>query len=564
MQNYQELALAEIRPSPLNPRKINDQHPSLGPMAESIQAVGLIQPIVVRPINADAGSVPHVRPRYEIVAGERRWRACRKAKLATIAALVRELDDAQALEVIVVENLQREDLTPLEEAAGVQSLLDAGWDAATVADHLGRPRAWVVKRARLQSLSAEWRKQIGKAEGPLRGWSASHLELVARLDPAGQDNFYREHAANLEWIGQWNVQELHARLADWTRKLRSAPWKLDDALLVPAAGACTACPKRSSCTPGLFDEESEEEVTKEDRCLDTTCWKTKLVANAELKYEDLKAKHPDLVLIRDGYGSGKDRALTFHPKLVESAKLHYEVTPARKSDKGAVPALVVCGPTMGTVQWVKGGEEGKSQKAKGKTGTAGRGDGEAATGPQKSLAERREALDKRRKVQATDAIREAIERQVGVPTIEELIPVLIAGGTEHRCNEPGVEAIDVTIPGDNYTMYRRDWHWSIVDKLAKVVEKPHWPKYLWAQIKPVLCRRLRYAGNHVPIGPLWLDAQRSAQLAGLDAATFYAAACEAIPEPKSWANLEEEEAAAKSKGKSKKAKTGKAASHVGG
>src|ERR1700736_3621398 len=101
----QELPIAAIRPNPYQPRDRFDEE-GLGSLADSIREVGLLQPVLVRP----AGDG------YELVAGERRWRAARRAGLQVIPAIVRQTEDRQALESALVENLQRDDLNPLEEA----------------------------------------------------------------------------------------------------------------------------------------------------------------------------------------------------------------------------------------------------------------------------------------------------------------------------------------------------------------------------------------------------------------------------------------------------------------
>ena len=108
-----EVPVSVIRPNPYQPRERFDEE-SLGELADSIREVGLLQPVLVRP--ADDG--------YELIAGERRWRAARRAGLQTIPALVRETDDNSTLEQALVENLQREGLNPLEEAGAYQQLIE--------------------------------------------------------------------------------------------------------------------------------------------------------------------------------------------------------------------------------------------------------------------------------------------------------------------------------------------------------------------------------------------------------------------------------------------------------
>ena len=111
--SVQTLPLREIEPDPDQPRKSFDEQ-TLAELAASIAEHGLIQPIAVRPMPAGG---------YSIVAGERRWRACRMAGLTEAPVVVKDVTDEQAMELALVENLQREDLDPVEEAAGIRELM---------------------------------------------------------------------------------------------------------------------------------------------------------------------------------------------------------------------------------------------------------------------------------------------------------------------------------------------------------------------------------------------------------------------------------------------------------
>ncbi len=142
-----ELPLASIRPNRFQPRGHFDEE-ALALLADSIREVGVLQPVLVRP-TGDEGS----GETYELIAGERRWRAARRVGLQTIPALVRETDDASALEQALVENLHRDSLNPLEEAAAYQQLIeDFGLTHDDVAARVGRSRATVTNTLRLMQL----------------------------------------------------------------------------------------------------------------------------------------------------------------------------------------------------------------------------------------------------------------------------------------------------------------------------------------------------------------------------------------------------------------------------
>jgi ParB family chromosome partitioning protein len=139
-----QLSVGQIAANPRQPRRRVDAE-ALGALAESVRAQGLIQPVVVRPLGEG---------RYELVAGERRWRAARAAGLATVPALIRETDDRESLILALVENVAREDLTPIEEARAYALLQDEfALTLGDLAERVGRSKPSVSNRLRLLELS---------------------------------------------------------------------------------------------------------------------------------------------------------------------------------------------------------------------------------------------------------------------------------------------------------------------------------------------------------------------------------------------------------------------------
>jgi ParB family chromosome partitioning protein len=146
-ETLRTLSVSQLQPGKYQPRTQMDQE-SLGQLADSIKAQGVIQPILVRPLPGN--SIPE---RYEIIAGERRWRAAQMADLNEVPALIREIADEIALAMSLIENIQREDLNPLEEANGIQRLIDEfNMTHQTAAEAVGRSRSAVTNLLRLQSL----------------------------------------------------------------------------------------------------------------------------------------------------------------------------------------------------------------------------------------------------------------------------------------------------------------------------------------------------------------------------------------------------------------------------
>ncbi len=172
-----EIRIDAIRPNPQQPRKTFDAE-ALGELERSIRELGVLVPIIVRPAPAVGGEA-----RFELIAGERRWRAAAAARLATIPALVREADDRTSMEVAVVENLQRRDLDPLEEAMGFQHLVDEyRFTQDAVADRIGKSRSAVANALRLLALSDRIKALLRAGE-----LSVGHARALLAVDAAERD-----------------------------------------------------------------------------------------------------------------------------------------------------------------------------------------------------------------------------------------------------------------------------------------------------------------------------------------------------------------------------------------
>jgi len=244
-------------------------------LAESIATVGILQPLVVRPVARSAGlNYLPTDPTHEIVAGERRFLAARQAKLETVPVIVRELTDEQVLEVQLVENLQRADVHPMAEAEGYEGLHKLGRSVEEIADKVGKSKAYVYARMKLLDLGQAARKAF--YAGKL---TASTALYVARIPTAGglQEDAVKEITAT-----DWTGQPMSARRAlehiqeTYMLRLADAPFKTSDATLVEAAGACGTCPKRTGNQKELFAD-----VKGADVCTDPTCYRAKVQAHTE-------------------------------------------------------------------------------------------------------------------------------------------------------------------------------------------------------------------------------------------------------------------------------------------
>ena len=147
------LPISMLRPGKFQPRK-NFDDATLKELAESIAAHGIVQPLLVRPVNGGASP-------YEIICGERRWRAAQKAQLHVVPVVVREMDDEEAMQIALIENLQREDLNPLDEAEGYQRLMEEfAHTQEKLATAVGKSRSHIANMVRLLGLPASVRSML--------------------------------------------------------------------------------------------------------------------------------------------------------------------------------------------------------------------------------------------------------------------------------------------------------------------------------------------------------------------------------------------------------------------
>lgn len=162
-----ELKINNIEPNAQQPRRLFDDD-ALHELSENIKQYGLLQPIVVRPL---------ANGNYQIVAGERRWRASRQAGLKTIPAIIKELDDKQTMEIALIENLQREDLNPIEAAEGYKRLMDNfGMTQELLSERVGKSRSAIANTLRLLELG-EFKKYVESGE-----ISAGHARAIIPLN----------------------------------------------------------------------------------------------------------------------------------------------------------------------------------------------------------------------------------------------------------------------------------------------------------------------------------------------------------------------------------------------
>ena len=191
----QEIAIGDIDPNPDQPRHTFAEE-AIAQLAQSIRDQGVLQPILVTPMKGG---------RYRIVAGERRWRAAREAGLHSVPCVVRELDIPTQMEIALIENIQREDLNPIEVAQGIQSLMkQCGYTQETVAQRLSKSRPAVANLLRLLTLPEDVIDMV--RQGTL---SAGHARVLAGLDSAEM----QQTLADRTVAEGWSVRQLETAAA---------------------------------------------------------------------------------------------------------------------------------------------------------------------------------------------------------------------------------------------------------------------------------------------------------------------------------------------------------------
>ncbi len=510
MAAVQLIPLDRIDRSPNNPRaEVKKTDPQVIAMAETIKGpAGLLEAIVVRP---QAGG------RYEILAGERRTVACRVVGWTEIPATVRDVDDQTAFEITVIENMHRDDLSPLEEATGCQKMIERGWSVKDIAGHLGRTETWVRRRAALSTLSKPWKKAL---EGDTKNavlvlWPLPCWEIIAALSEEMQASIWQEWGHHSYYTPS-TVRDLKERLAEkYTFILRDAGWDLDDATLVPAAGACSACPKRSSCRPLLpgFDKGEDDPVKAKDRCMDVACFAKKRDASMAGTIAALRQKFPGAIVY--------DKANSYQTEQTRkkySGIEYHDVTMCKKSDPGAKPLIPLVDSGVGTICW------GRLRQSA--TTSNGRpidpATGKAKT---KTLAIRRKELTQRRQALAIENLRKEVA-EFGWAELVKKYPKDFAGRILRLVVVLGVDDDD------------DDDVWADLGSSKPAgIDEPLLSWLFDSLIESRLDNALAWVKAYTSAEPPVERAEQIAAFIGADWPALLKQAEEELPEPKSWAGL---------------------------
>lgn len=318
--DYKLIAVEDLQISPTNPRRrINED--TIQSLAESIRNQGVLEPLIIR----GAGE------KYEIVCGERRYRAAKIAAVAEIPCLVRGLTDEQVLDIQIHENLHREDVHPMDEAYGYQFLKEKlDCDVKELALRVGKPEGYVLNRLKLNTLIKEAQKDIDDEHLPL-----SYALEMAKYTPDIQKFIYAEvykkqgkyegddyvyvpvKAETVPWktFIEWINTNIH-------RLLSKAPFDPKAINLRGDGLACTKCGERTGAAVSLFEPN---QVGKKDACLNPACYLQKVQNHVQVRRQELAVaagvEPSEVPLVRSWcYSNGKDYLGTESAAVISGAK----------------------------------------------------------------------------------------------------------------------------------------------------------------------------------------------------------------------------------------------------
>jgi len=410
---------------------------SVADLVKSIKAVGLIQRIVVMERVPPAG-LPFLKDYYTILAGHRRFEACKLAGLDPIPCDVVECDEKQSHMITAIENMHRSDLSVMQEAEVVEDLIEVGYSAEEVAEQTGWHLRTVYRRANLRTLTPKWRNKAHAV-----GLCGAFLEEVARMPVKTQDDLFKQIDAawyrNELFASGGDVERLKRHLSDLTMKLSTAPWAKKH------PEWCANCDRCSDARADLFEEG---EVGENALCLDKPCWEQRKAAMVEELKAELKAKHGEI-------------------KTATGDQYRYDQLPntkGRKDKDHSIPVLITDGDAAGKVLWVASAADKKAAKERGEPVTSG--------SKQPSLAEKRQAWVIRKVRDMIDASRQkgSLDNPFLLFNDSVILQTVALTGTEHSSS----------------------WHkakeWDGIESQPDEDVKVK----LWGRVAPVLIARMNY------------------------------------------------------------------------
>lgn len=486
---FQDIPLEQIAPSKTNPRKTFLE---IDELAEDLKAHGMISPVLVR---------PHPKPngvQYELVCGERRWRAGKKASLATVPAVVRELDDAKALELQIVENSQRMDVHPLEESEGYERLHNEhGLSVEEIAAKVGKTAATVYSRMKLCALCPDVRKAFYAEK-----ISAVIALYIARVPHADlQKEALKEILDHSEEGSPLSAREAHRIIVNrFMLRMADAPFNKGDKNLLAKAGDCMSCPKRSGNQKELFAD-----VGSVDVCTDPKCWDLKRLGSLATKENQLEEKGTKVVhgeIERSSWGQSKMKpppgyAPLDHYDYERGGRLS-DLIKRHKLEPKSVVMFDEAGKAVPLVRIAEIPKKRPPESSKSSSVSSAK-----ATAAQKNAAARKRAVDSVEKtVLSLFTKKPDIELALHIAADELAYQVGQRKDSEKLSKLSGkklaIAVVEMLVKGQGYALeedqededveadapsivalckrYKIDWRKAIADEVAKVASKDAKPK----------------------------------------------------------------------------------------
>lgn len=283
-----QIPIHQIIPDPNQPRQSFIEEENIE-LALSVNKDGILQPVLVRPTKTDTKEI-----KYMLVFGHRRLWAAKYNKMANIPAQVKELTDDEALHIQVIENLQRKNINPMEEADAFSRLITKSITTAEqIADELGVSKKYIYDRLALKKAIVPVQDMIRNGK-----FTISHGKQFARLKKEDQEKLWSDWASHVE-EDDLSLSDLRRAINEtFTYKLADAIFSTSEAKLIPKAGSCEKCQKRSGCNILLFDD-----IQQEDICFDKTCYQKKTEAQIQKLINELEAEGKTAVKISASYAS---------------------------------------------------------------------------------------------------------------------------------------------------------------------------------------------------------------------------------------------------------------------
>ena len=322
MNEIVQIPLVYIVASKLNPRKTINQD-SIIELSQSIKSVGLLQPITVRKIEEDDYPTNDV---YEVIMGYRRYCACSHLGMTTMPCIIVEMDDEEVLDAMIIENLQRQDIEPMDEARAFANLNNKGWTGEDIAVKVGKPVLFVMHRIRLLELIAEFVKMFDENE-----LSISHAYELCKLDKDIQLDIYKtrysEEASDYYRWNDLNLKDLKSKIQNLAKNLDNASFSLAECITcqfcTSSHGSLFPDYKINSCTNSfcyddkIFEHRMNNIILAHEE--DTTIM-IRSLGTSNRVLDKLKELHiPVVVFSTEEYDFEHDKSddLSFHDKMVK-------------------------------------------------------------------------------------------------------------------------------------------------------------------------------------------------------------------------------------------------------